>query len=361
MLLVRQLNLLVLLTVQYFTLRRPTAMLSQLKAKVKKLLSPVPTDFDQSRLPWIDHDDADIDGFVKAHPAFAALPYDMAEKLHFWQKNGYVVLEQVIPHTWIDVYLQDVEELIEHHNRYNSLVRIDLPEFAANPVQPVSAVSKAILRGKYLKIMDFHNSSVAGKKLMLHPAIVTFLNAVFGDQTVAMQSLTFMHGSQQATHQDFAYVVSQEPSHLAASWIALEDIQPGSGPLYYYPGSHQVKKFNFGNGIFFDHESKKNPDDFGRYLDAECQRLGMTKKTLLIKKGDVLLWHAALAHGGEAIHNDELTRKSYVCHYSSAKGYTRHRSAVHEEPIRYEYGGGVVFEHPLLRVEENSFKAGEQL
>ena len=351
----------VLLLMPNPNLQAPRAMLSQLKAKVKKLLTPVPTDFDYSRLPWIDHDNADIDGFVKANPGFASLPYDMAEKLHFWKKNGYVVLEQIIPHEWIDVYLKDVEELIENHQRYNSLVRIDLPEFASSPVQPVSAVSKEVLLGKYLKIMDFHNSSVAGKKLMLHPSIITFLNAVFGDQTVAMQSLTFMHGSQQATHQDFAYVVSQEPSHLAAAWIALEDIHADSGPLYYYPGSHQVKKFNFGNGIFFDHESSKNPDDFGRYLDAQCQRMGLERKVLLIKKGDVLLWHAALAHGGEAIRNDDLTRKSYVCHYSSSKGYTRHRSAMDQAPIRYEYGGGVVFEHPLLRVEETYFKAGEQL
>lgn len=336
-------------------------MLSELKAKVKKLLTPVPTDFNYNNLPWVDKKDADIEAFVASHPEFKKLPYDMAEKLRFWRENGYVILEQIIPHEWIDTYLQDVEELIEHHERYQSLVRVDLPKYAAKPVQKISDVPKEVLLGKYLKIMDFHNSSVAGKKVMLHPSIIIFLNTIFGEQAVAMQSLTFMHGSQQATHQDFAYVVSQEPSHLAASWIALEDIQAGSGPLFYYPGSHRIKKFNFGNGIFFNDESKLNPDDFGHYLDAECQRLGMQKKTLLTKKGDVLIWHAALAHGGEEIHNDALTRKSYVCHYSSKKGYTRHRSAITEEPIRYEYGGGVVFEHPLLPTEENIFKAGERL
>ena len=65
--------------------------------------------------------------------------------------------------------------------------------------------------------MDFHNPSITGKELMLHPVIIEFLSAVFNDKPIAMQSLTFLYGSQQDTHQDFAYVVSQVPSHLAAS------------------------------------------------------------------------------------------------------------------------------------------------
>ncbi len=331
-------------------------MFDKLKAQVKALLKSVPKDFDQATLPWIDKaSSAEISAFVSTYPVAKDLPYNLEEKLRFWQDNGYVILEKALAESLIDSYLADVESLIENHEKYKSLVRVDLPEYAKNPVQSIGDVPKNVLRGHYLKIMDFHNSSVAGKKLMLHPAITTFLNAIWGQQTVAMQSLTFMHGSQQATHQDFAYVVSQIPSHLAASWIALEDINIDSGPLYYYKGSHKIKKFNFGNGIFFDGNSTENPDSFAAYLDAECKRLQLEKQTLLIKKGDVLIWHAALAHGGNAIKNDALTRKSYVCHYSSASAYTRHRLAMQEEPIRMEYNGAVVFANPTLKDQEDIF------
>jgi phytanoyl-CoA hydroxylase len=150
-------------------------------------------------------------------------------------------------------------------------------------------------------------------------------------------------------------VVSQIPSHLAASWIALEDVNPNSGPLYYYKGSHKVKKFNFGNGIFFDGNSTKNPDDFALYLDAECKKLKLEKHDLIVKKGDVLIWHAALAHGGRAINDNHLTRKSFVSHYSSASAYTRHRLALNEEPRKIEYNGALVFANPTLKNEEDIF------
>ena len=32
---------------------------------------------------------------------------------------------------------------------------------------------------------------------------------------------------------------------LIASWIALEDVQPGSGELMYVPGSHRFEVFIF--------------------------------------------------------------------------------------------------------------------
>ncbi|RRB04337.1 phytanoyl-CoA dioxygenase family protein [Larkinella rosea] len=323
--------------------------------------APVLKDFPNENLPWIDQKNPDIEGFVKRFPKALHLPYDLTEKLHFWKENGYVILENVISEDLIDAYLADVEELIEKHKEYDITIRIDRPEYNKHPVMKVRDVPREIIEGQYIKVMDFHNASVAGKKLMLHKAIVSFLEAIFNEKVVAMQSLTFLYGSQQETHQDFPYVVPQVPSHLAASWIALEDVKPGSGELHYYVGSHKIPKFNWGNGIFFNGESTKNPTDFGKYLSAECERLGLEKKTLLLKKGDVLIWHAALAHGGEPILDDNLTRKSYVCHYSSALGYFRHRHDLVNEPVRHNMNGADVFADPKLTSYENSFKRGENV
>lgn len=343
-----------------------TALITKLKAVAKRTLSfgqthkPV-TEFDYATLPWIDKKDADIDGFVRQYGRGSNLPYDLSEKMHFWRENGYVILEQAIPAGWLDQLWLEIEELIEHHEKYHTNVRIDLPEYRANPVLPVKDVPKNALNGKYIKFMDFHDNSVIGKKIMLHNNIVTFLEAVFGDKVIGMQSLLFKYGSQQATHQDFAYVVSEIPSHLAAAWIALEDIHVDSGPLFYYPGSHTVGKFDFGNGIFFNDQSKRNPNDFANYLDEACQQAGLEKKTLLIKKGDVLLWHAALAHGGDEIRNPNLTRKSFVCHYSSDKAYRHHRQSPTEEPIRRTINGADVFANPHMADQEDVFSEGKAM
>lgn len=155
--------------------------------------------------------------------------------------------------------------------------------------------------------------------------------------------------------------MSENPSHLAAAWIALEDIHVDSGPLYYYPGSHTNKKFDFGNGIFFNGESTHDPNDFARFIEQNCEAHKQQRKTLLIKKGDVLLWHAALAHGGHAITNPELTRKSFVCHYSSQNAYRFHRQQPNLEPVRHTYNGADVFAHPFLTDHEDIFRDGESL
>ncbi|GAB4049760.1 phytanoyl-CoA dioxygenase family protein [Spirosoma litoris] len=339
------------------------ALKSSIKKGIQQVTAPQPLkEFEPATLPWLDKPGADIEQFVSRYERGRNVPYDLAEKLKFWQKNGYIILEQAIDPAWIDQYWSEVEELIENHEQYKTLVRVDLPEYAARPVLPINEVPKDVLNGPYIKFMDFHDNSMLGKKIMLHENIITFLEAVFADRVIAMQSLLFKYGSQQATHQDFPYVVSEVPSHLAASWIAMEDIHVDSGPLYYYPGSQYNKKFDFGNtGIFFNGQSKYNPNDFANYLDKKCEDLGLKRETLLIKKGDVLIWHAALAHGGDAIRNPALTRKSFVNHYSSVKAYKHHRQSPTAEPIRRSMNGADVFANPTMLDQEDIFKGGEKL
>lgn len=313
-------------------------------------------EFDQATLPWIDKSNADIAGFLKKNPPRYDVPYDMADKLRSWEQNGYVVLEKIIPEAMIDNFWGDFQKLVQNPDKYDLSVRIDLDEFKPNQERNIKEFPKEALLGKYVKINDFHNSSVAGKKLMTHPYIVSFLEAIFNQKVVVMQSLVFMYGSQQPTHQDFPWVTAKIPSHLAAAWIALEDIKIDSGPLYYYIGSHRMPKFNFGNGILFKKESTKSPLEFAQYLDQTCAEHHYPKETLLIKKGDVLIWHAALAHGGSMITNPEQTRKSFVCHYSTEQALPYHRNFVTQVPVKQDYNGVYIYNNPVFPQSEDVLK-----
>jgi phytanoyl-CoA hydroxylase len=336
-----------------------TKLKSQL-AGVKEWLSPM-TQFDSNTLPWIDRDDADIEGFLRQHPPRFKVAYNLADKLRFWKQNGYVILEQSIQQELLDMYWGDIEEVLANPEKYDMLVRIDRPEFEPNQERLIRDFPKEALQGKYVKLNDFHNLSETGKELMAHPAIVTFLEAIFNQQTVAMQTLTFMYGSQQPTHQDFPWVTATIPSHLAAAWIPLEDIKIDSGPLYYYVGSHRMPKFNFGNGILFNERSTRKPLEFADYIDKTCAELKYPKETLLIKRGDVLIWHSALAHGGGLITNPEQTRKSYVCHYSTKEALPFHRHRTHEVPKVNSVNGMDIYVHPSFPDYENSIKASDRL
>ncbi len=179
-------------------------------------------------------------------------------------------------------------------------------------IQPVRALSRETLVSKrHLRPMDFHNHSAAGKEPALDEKTVSFLRRVLHDEVVAAQSLTFIHGSEQVTHQDLPYVVAQIPSHLAASRIALE-VHLGTGSLGYFPGSHRLPRFDFGNGIFLTPESLLWEDTLRQHLEMLCVAGGTQQQIVLPKKGDLLPWHVALARGGTWVNNPNTTCKSFV-------------------------------------------------
>ena len=62
------------------------------------------------------------------------------------------------------------------------------------------------------------------------------------------QQLLFQVTNGHQWHQDTAYVVVDTPTLLVATWIALQDIEEGSGELAYYDRSHRLPHYIFSNG-----------------------------------------------------------------------------------------------------------------
>ena len=113
-------------------------------------------------------------------------------------------------------------------------------------------------------------------------------------------------------------MTTEPEGYLIAAWIALEDIGPDQGPLEFYPGSHRLpfistKEYPSGNTHWtIGSESNKK---YEKKMVEVVQEQKLQPKTFLAKKGDVLIWHANLIHGGQAIQRDGATRKSMVAHY----------------------------------------------
>ena len=306
-------------------------------------------DFSPESLPWLDRHVAEIDAYVSQIES-RQTKYDLREKLLHWLRFGYVIFEGAIEHHLIDAFTENVDVILSGQSE--SAVRLQIEGFGVNEARSLPQEAFSV---NHLRIMDLHNLSVAGKMMSLHHIATDFLGHIFRDTVVAMQSLTFVHSTEQHSHQDFPYVVSGIPSHLAASWIALEDVHPEAGPLFYYPGSHMVNKFDWGNGLFLTPDSTHNELDFAKFLEQKCLDAGFKRETFCPKKGDILFWHAGLVHGGSQAIKPEMTRKSYVTHYSTKTAYPRDRRAPEEEPIYFEINKGLLYQDPLNPSEENRF------
>ena len=109
----------------------------------------------------------------------------------------------------------------------------------------------------------------------------------------------------------------------------MEDINIKSGPLKYYIGSHKLDNIN-GYEIFNDiyKDNKDNIDLNGDFrciikynekIENLCRELNLTavdEKNYInqINKGDIIIWHPKLLHGGSDIIDKTLTRYSMVTH-----------------------------------------------
>lgn len=294
--------------------------------------------------PWIDRDDANMEPYLQKYAG--ACDFDLKEKLAAWKRDGIVIFEQVVDTRLIDALLGDIDYLRRHHMDFDLLAELKGHQGHINDFLPADLESDGV------KFNSIHTISRAAARLSLTREVAQFLGVVFDDAPCATQSLTFYKGSQQPIHIDYPYVRTQTRlAYLAASWIPLQDIHPDSGPLAYYPGSHNVDVsdfFDWGQGsILLEPDSDKTPAQFAEYLYARMREKNVAPKVFCPRKGDVLIWHGNLAHEGTAIRDAALTRKSYVTHYTSLAAYPPAHlkpGAPHTGVIASE-NGGYVFEH----------------
>jgi phytanoyl-CoA hydroxylase len=226
-------------------------------------------------------------------------------------RDGYLILKEAVPAPIIDRLNAEIERMWVNPPG-GLLVETFEPDGIVHCTPP-----DASIRAGRTKMLDLYAFSRIAREAIASPRTVEFLSAVFEGQPKAFQGLTFWNGSQQAIHKDTAYVkIDSNPMHLVATWLALEDVQPGTGELEYYVGSHRAPDFLFGGSSKWMESHTSEHERFLQSLHDDAARLGHVKGSFLANKGDVLVWHADLAHGGSPVGQPSRTRKSLVTHYT---------------------------------------------
>ena len=259
---------------------------------------------------WTDARDAHAS--LAARASSGLLSPSLEGKVRQFIDEGFCVIEQAVP---ADVCSQLVGRLADAWTRGNDQMLTQYPDSQkCLPVRPGIAADR-------MRVVDLHVVDDLARQALFADQIVAFLMAVFEEEPLLFQSLTFERGSQQGFHQDTAYVVVSEPRQLAASWIALEDVSPGSGELMYIPGSHRIPERLF-SGIYKhwkpDRDGHEEHDRWARHIVQASQDMRLPVAKFLPKRGDVLIWAADLVHGGSPVEKQGSTRRSLVGHYCPA-------------------------------------------
>ncbi|MBV9310098.1 MAG: phytanoyl-CoA dioxygenase family protein [Solirubrobacterales bacterium] len=232
-----------------------------------------------------------------------------AELLRHWIEHGWVTLEGAVAPEVCDELREDLDAAFASGDQ-----RLLIHSPAGSDYQPLTAG----LDTDRARVVDVYVHYASARRALFSPPIVSFLANIFDAVPLLFQSLTFERGSQQQMHQDTAFVVVSSPLEFAASWIALEDIQPGSGELMYLDRSHHLPEYLF-SGKYKHWNAKRDGDEqhaqWHASLYENARGMGLEERTFLPRKGDVLMWSADLAHGGSPVSDPSLTRKSLVGHY----------------------------------------------
>lgn len=168
------------------------------------------------------------------------------------------------------------------------------------------------------KLMFAFHQSETIKKIGSEKSLMKFLDILLDGKAKLFQSINFINGSQQKTHSDSIHMTTFPLGGLLGVWIALEDVDLENGALHYYPKSHKLPYYmnsdydNEGTSMML---GEKGYAAYETMLQEKVKELNLEKEVFTCKKGDMLIWHANIFHGGEPHLNKNKTRKSMVFHY----------------------------------------------
>lgn len=250
------------------------------------------SDFDgmTGESPWLDQVDSSF--ALPLHEDFKAFSQNTQNALLNWSENGYCILKNFFSE-------REVEEINQC-------------------VAEVENKGHADVRSNGKKLMFAIHESKRLRELASPTRLEKINDLLLGKKTKLFQSINFPEGSEQKAHSDTVHMTTFPLGYMMAVWIALEDIGPEQGPVYYYPGSHKLpyilnKDFDHGGNYFLiGKNARKN---YEKAIAEVLEKEQLKKEYFLARKGDVLIWHANLLHGGEAIARKGSSRKSMVMHY----------------------------------------------
>jgi len=239
--------------------------------------------------PWLDKEDSFK--VLPANPFFKTLSSVEQQALLNWSTDGYAL----IPQFYSEERVEAINTLFQKLMHEKKLTKKD--------------------SCKFLHAVKF---SAEMYNLVNTEELTGIIALIMGREVDLYQSINFIKGSEDEAHSDFIHLSTYPYGYLVAVWIALEDITLDNGPLFYYPGSHKLpymmnKDFSHGGNKWLI--GKNYNKEYTFKILSIIKENKFEHKVFTASKGDVLIWHANMLHGGSKVNNSALSRKSMVLHY----------------------------------------------
>ena len=270
--------------------------------------------------PWLDLPDAAerIEQKLQA----GEITREEAGQCRYWNANGYIILERLFTESVLDEVWEGYERAV-----HNGKIKLD-PEPAADD-DPYP--------GRFL---NPHKKVPAYCLILKHPGLLQWIRVLMEREPKPLQTIASHKGSQQGVHSDSIHMTTYPLGYLSAAWIAFEDIHPDSGPLVYYPGSHRLpfvfsKDVGISESEFQRDGYRSYQEKYEPYIRNQIAQRHLEPHYFHARKGDVLIWHANLLHGGSPRRDMQWSRKAVVCHFFVKGAFVYHDLAAARSRQQY--------------------------
>jgi Phytanoyl-CoA dioxygenase (PhyH) len=147
-------------------------------------------------------------------------------------------------------------------------------------------------------------------------------DAFFGAATSLYTSLYYERGSEQALHRDSPYFCTKPAYRYLGMWLALDDVDDSNGQLRVAVRSHTLPGVDLekmGREVFGDLATIPPISDEGwaryqNHVQRQGEEAALPVRDVIVQKGDVIIWHPQLLHGGAPQKDRTRSRRSLVMH-----------------------------------------------
>lgn len=160
-------------------------------------------------------------------------------------------------------------------------------------------------------------------EILSYKGIHDTIEGLIGEPGGVHLNLTGWVSTTRNWHQDTYLNPPHVGDYYVAVWIALETINPDSGPFQLVPGSHRwpvVTQEKILRALTPQERNHRWPTYSERLLTPlfteEIENRNAEVLTYLPERGDVLFWHGRLLHRGSIANVPGMQRKVLIAHYS---------------------------------------------
>jgi phytanoyl-CoA hydroxylase len=281
---------------------------------------------------------ASIPAVLEEDQAYFTLK-DLAEASTYYAENGYVVFRNLVDKA---LCRKTIELFDRHVGQFSGYIYRQTTSFPEkNVVNEQGFVMNPVLNFQDLPAKDFAPYRDCAIDVITTPNVQTVLNGLFGVPGIVVQTMHFQGNTATPSHQDTYYLDAETLGLMAAGWFALEDIMPGAGRFYVYPGSHKIDIASNGG----DFDVAFHHDRYLELIKKIIRERQLEMRAPFLAAGDVLFWNAKTIHGSLETNQAQFSRSSLTAHYiPSNQRFLQYQARI--KPLHLVQANGMAVNKP---------------